>query len=90
MSEPVDESAQKPTHVEVHDQDYASADDSVISGTAILSGEGKVTAHLGGILITTHLWFTWLRVAIDRAKEAHSVRDEMVRLLNEGKDSGIC
>lgn len=36
-------------------------------------------------MITTHLWFTWLQVAIERAKAARRVREDMMHLLDEGK-----
>lgn len=32
------------------------------------------------ILITAHLWATWLEVAIEHAEEARRARDEMTRL----------
>ena len=41
------------------------------------------------ILITAHLWSTWLEVAIEHAEEARRARDEMTRLRAEGKEFAL-
>lgn len=41
------------------------------------------------ILITVHLWSTWLEVAIEHAEEARRARHEMTRLRAEGKEFAV-
>jgi hypothetical protein len=38
------------------------------------------------VLITSHLWITWLNVAIERVHQARSVRDKVVLLAAEGQN----
>jgi hypothetical protein len=69
----------------IHATDQFHFEDSVALGAAQLSGEGTLTAHPGGILITVSLWFIWLEVAVERATEARRMRAEMARLQGEGE-----
>lgn len=86
MGNPASDAASEPKPAEIiRDGDHLSADDSVGQPAALLRGEGALTVRPGGILITTHLWITWLQVAIERARAARLVREEMMRLLAEGK-----
>jgi hypothetical protein len=41
------------------------------------------------VLITVHLWSTWLEVAVEQAEEARRARDEMTRLRSEGKEFAV-
>src|SRR6266567_2420115 len=77
-------SERKPATV-IRDEDNPTADDLLGQPAALFRGEGVLTVHPGGILITTHLWITWLQVAIERTKAARLVREEMTRLLAEGE-----
>jgi hypothetical protein len=58
-----------------------------VGSAADLCGGGKVVAHPGGITITTHLWLTWMEIAIEQARLARRARAEMKRLYDDG-DSG--
>jgi hypothetical protein len=41
------------------------------------------------VLVTVHLWSTWLEVAVEQAEEARRARDEMTRLRSEGKEFAV-
>jgi DNA-directed RNA polymerase subunit RPC12/RpoP len=47
--------------------------------------EVVVSAFNASILITIHLWLTWLRIAIERAKQARRARAEIVSRGGQGE-----
>jgi hypothetical protein len=80
------DSAASSDVLQVRDGDQAHAVDAEGSAKASLSASPKLAvAHPGGIMITTHVWISWLRVAIDHAAEARRVRDDMHRLKEQGE-----
>jgi DNA-directed RNA polymerase subunit RPC12/RpoP len=46
--------------------------------------EGVGTAYDASILITIHLWLTWLRIAIEQAKKAHRAREQIMSRGGQG------
>ena len=51
------------------------------------TAEAHATVPTPGIMIISHLWITWLSVAIERAQAARRARDEMVRLRDQGENA---
>ena len=59
-----------------------------ISANALAeTAEVVVTAYDASIVITIHLWLTWLRIAIQRAKEARSARVQIMSSGGQGAGS---
>ncbi len=63
-------------------------------GAGVAGGPAGAAGHSGRVgmhdshkvLITVHLWSTWLEVAIEQADEARRAREEMTRLRSEAKE----
>jgi hypothetical protein len=85
MGDSTGDGATEPEPTVIRDSDEAHAEGSVTVATAGLVGEGTAIAHPGGVLITVSLWFIWLEVAVERAREARRIRAEMLRLQGEGE-----
>ena len=51
------------------------------------TAEVTFTAYNPSILITTHLWLVWLRIAIERAKVARHARDQIMSSGGQGDAS---
>ena len=61
--------------------------DRVNASVSPATVEARTTVPTPGILLTAHLWITWLRVAIERAQQARRVREEMVRRRRQGANA---
>jgi predicted nucleic acid-binding Zn-ribbon protein len=61
--------------------------DRVNASVAPATVEARTTVPTPSILLTAHLWITWLRVAIERAQQARRVREEMVRRRDQGANA---
>lgn len=85
MGDSTSDESTEPEPTAVRDNDEFHFQDSVANASAQLSGEGNVITVPGGIIITASLWFTWLEVAVERAKEARRIRAEMARLQGDDK-----
>jgi DNA-directed RNA polymerase subunit RPC12/RpoP len=56
-----------------------------------LAGVAEVVASAfnASILITIHLWLTWLRIAIERAQEGRGARQEMMSPGGQGESASL-
>jgi len=66
----------------IFDEDGAKFTDSP---GASLEGEGTAMAIPGTIIVTTHLWFTWLSIAVGNLRDARQARIQLERYNTEGR-----